>query len=276
LPNKIKIVIFVIVILAVVFLIANLVWGKTARMAKANQLFAKSQIDKAKAIYEDLAVDLPKSPYVLHNIGLSNYKKGDYDPSAEYLKNSLKELVSLKQSPGQKKEDLDLNYYHLGSALFQSAAKNAQNQSGNSSNSSSSSNNSSNSSNNLYQLYQDALDNFHKAIENNPKDLDAKYNYELTRLRLNSMDQQQSQDQNQDKNQDQNKNENKDQNKNENKNANQENANQQQANPETKQPKDQNQMSKEEVESLLKMNENNDQYQTPVIISNNQAPEKDW
>lgn len=248
-PNKIKILILIILFLAVIFLVANLVWGKTIRMAKANQLFIKSQTDKAKTIYEDLAVDMPKSPYVLHNLGLSYYKQEENDRAAEYYKNSLKELESVKQSQAQKKENLYLDYYHLGSAQFQSAAKNAQGQSG-------------------VNLYQEALDNFQKAIENNPKDLDAKYNYELTKLRLQAMEQQKSPNQDQNKDKDK-KDKNEEQKQNENKGSTQE-----ESNPETKQQKEQ--LSKEEVESLLKMNENNVQYQAPVIIDNNQVPEKDW
>ena len=266
LPNKIKIIILSIAILAIILLIANLVWGKTMRMSKANQLFSKSQTDKAKAIYEDLAVDSPKSPYILHNIGLSYLKLGENDRAVEYFKNSLKEFESIKLNPVRKKDALSLDYYHLGSAQFQSAAKNSQDHS------------SGQGQPGGANLYQEALDNFQKAIENNPKDMDAKYNYELTKLRLKSEQGQQSQDkkQNQDQKENQNQQEkqaNKGEDKNQNKTENK-NANQDKANPKPTQGKDQ--MSKEEVEALLKMNENNDQYQTQVIKEKNISPEKDW
>ena len=90
----------------------------------------------------------------------------------------------------------------------------------------------------VQQKLQEALASYRKALTLRPDDMEAKYNYALTKKLL---EQQQNQNQNQDQNQDQNKDNQQDQNQNNNQNQNQNQDQQQDQNKDQQQDKDQNQ-----------------------------------
>ena len=75
----------------------------------------------------------------------------------------------------------------------------------------------------VQQKLQDALLSYRRSLRYNPDDMEAKYNYALTKKLL---EQQQNQNQNQDQNKDQNQNQNQDQNQNQNNQNNQNNQDQ--------------------------------------------------
>jgi tetratricopeptide (TPR) repeat protein len=274
-----KITVSVIIVMALLFLlfVANLVWGRTVRMARANRdLLTEGRLAAAQKTYEDLAVDLPESPYVLHNLGLAAYRQGRYQPAAAYFQKALEKL---KKHSGRSKRRNELTarcHYHLGGSQFKIAESGAAA-----------------SGQNVAQappvdLYNSALDNFRRALEITPSDLNAKYNYELTRLRA---DKARNQNQNQpDQDQDQNK---KDQKNKPNERQDQQNqAQSNQSGRDQKQPpkqkgqkeqsgknaadRQQKQgMTKEEARALLDMAENGAQYMAP-ILRDNSAVQKDW
>ncbi len=147
-----------------VLVIIFLIWGNTWRMSIANRYYNKVDYDRAQERYEDLLVDLPNSPYILHNLGLSFLKKGQHDKAVNNLREATGGLGGIKLSKSSKGKLKNGFYYNLGNALFDSAEKIQGQQS--------------------HSIYQAALDSFKQAIEADPKDLDAKYNYELTLLKL--------------------------------------------------------------------------------------------
>lgn len=257
---------------------AGLVWGQSLRMVQANGLFKSGDYKKAREIYADLSVDEPKSPYVHHNLGLSYYKDNEFEKTLENLRQAVKELEALPENTPSKKELLNKFYYHLGDGLFKNAAKAEGNPE------------------QAANLYQEALQNFQKAVEVNPSDQDAKYNYELTKLRLQEAKDQQQQNKN-DKNKNaQDKKDKQDQQQQQNQKGNQKDSQQQQNQAGNKkeeqaqkdkakeeqskqgqsgQKKD-GQMSKEEAAALLKMAENGELYQGPIIIDKSPSEGKDW
>ena len=89
----------------------------------------------------------------------------------------------------------------------------------------------------VQQKLQEALASYRKALTLRPDDMEAKYNYALTKKLL---EQQQNQNQNQDQNQDQNKDNQQNQNQNNNQNQNQNQDQQQDQNKDQQQDKDQN------------------------------------
>ena len=89
----------------------------------------------------------------------------------------------------------------------------------------------------IQQKLQEALASYRKALTLRPDDMEAKYNYALTKKLL---EQQQNQNQNQDQNQDQNKDNQQNQNQNNNQNQNQNQDQQQDQNKDQQQDKDQN------------------------------------
>jgi tetratricopeptide (TPR) repeat protein len=279
--KPVKIILLIIAGLIFIALMLTLVWGKTIRMASANQLFAAKDLTnqtKAVKIYEDMAVDEPNSPFVLHNLGLGQYKQGKFDQAASSLQKALKAFEGVKLSPEFVKRILHRFLYHFGNAVFKLAVlseKNQSNQSGQSNQPGQSGQTGQQSQ--PVQLYQAALESYQKAIEANPDDLDAKYNYELTRLRIKGQEQQNqnqpSQDQKDQKGQKDQKDQQQSGNQQNQQNQNQQQqANQSQADAEQKQ----GQMSKEEAEALLKMAEKGDQYQGQVIFGADNPTAKDW
>ena len=170
-----KIVLLIIGSFIILLVTIGLVWGSTIRMAYANHLFKTGKFDQSRKIYEDMAVDAPKSPYILHNQGLSSYQSQDYQKSNTGIQKAT-ELMTAEKLPTVLKNKLDHRFqYHLGNSFFKLAAKAQDEQS--------------------KSLYQNALQAYRKAIETNPSDPDAKYNYELTKLRLANHAQSQSQQQ---------------------------------------------------------------------------------
>lgn len=148
------------VLLAVAFLI----WGNTWRMYLANQDYHKADYDRARERYEDLLVDLPNSPQVFHNLGLSLLKTNQSSKAVNNLKEAAGRLEGLKLSKSRLNKLKNEFHYNLGYALYDTAEKSEDQQS--------------------QANYRAALESFRQAIEADPKDLDAKYNYELTLLKL--------------------------------------------------------------------------------------------
>ncbi len=161
----------------VLLIIAYLVWGKTIRMAYANHLFKQGKNSETLKIYEDMAVDEPKSPYTLHNRALGYYQQGNYQLSGEELQKANK---SLEDGKVNSKELTHRYQYHLGNSFFKLGSKT---QSGGQSGSEGNDNN----------PYGQALESYKKALEANPRDRDAKYNYELALLHLKQPKPQQQQ-----------------------------------------------------------------------------------
>lgn len=149
-----------IIVAAIIFLI----WGNTWRMSVANRYYNKADYDRAQECYENLLVDMPNSPYILNNLGLALLKKERYDKAIANLKEATGGLEGLAACKSRKNKLKNEFHYNLGNALYGLAEKN-QDQQGQAG-------------------YGEALDNFKQAVEADPKDMDAKYNYELTLLRL--------------------------------------------------------------------------------------------
>ena len=254
--------------IALTLILAGFVWGESLQVFQANKTFAKGEFNKARAVYEDLLVKKTKSPYLLHNQGLCLYRENQLQPAIVCFKKALANKNLLQ-------ELLQKLHYHLGSVSFKTAEQTKEQ--------------------NSSQLYQTALQSFKKAILAGRDDLDSKYNYELTKLRVkeaedkkeeqkqnnNQPSKEDQKQQNQEKkNQDQKDQDQKDQNKKDSSSTSpsptpgkeeQSKASQSQA---TAAPK--TGMSKKEAEALLKMVENGEQYQGPKSNAEPGLGTKDW
>lgn len=264
--------------------IAFLVWGKTWRMMLANRNFRSGRLGQAGAVYQEMAVDQPKSPYILHNQSLVAYetaRTGATAPAStvaslvasltaanQLMAKALQETDKMKNMTAADRNKL---FYHAGNAAFQAAAAleaggaaalptNAVTAAGN--------------------KYQEALQDFKRAIVADPGDPAAKYNYELTQLRLeqNRQNQQQQQPRDNDgkdpKKQAQGTNSGDPKQNNSGKKNRTENR--QGSQNKGEQPRPDGGMTKGEAEALLKMAENGDQYRTPQAPEAAGTPEKDW
>lgn len=266
--------IYTIVIAVIVTGLTVLVWGKTWRTARANRLFAEGKTDQAVTGYQRLLTGAPDSPVVLNNLGLCLYRQGKYDAAAEYFRKARK---AASGRPDQQGESRLLNniHYNLGNSLFKQAAGSKSDQ--------------------AYNLYSETLSAYRQAIAAGRSDRDAKYNYELTRLRVDQARQQQQQ-QNQPDKQDRQDRQNKADRKNQPEKRDGQDGSQKPSGQEQRQNQAENRddrtkqqqeqakqsgqsgknMSKAEAEALLKAAENGDQYQGMVIGEDTPAGAKDW
>jgi Ca-activated chloride channel family protein len=280
LSKRRRLIVYTIVIAVIAICLSALVWGKTWRTARANRLLLTGELDKAVTLYQKLLTGTPDSPVVLNNLGLCLYRQGKYEAAAGYFRKALKAVSGKSHQAGQS-QLLNNIHYHLGNSLFKLAAKGQPDQ--------------------AYNLFNEALSNYRQAIEAGRSDQDAKYNYELTRLRVDQAQQQQEQQNQQDRKDQQNR-ENQQgkegsQGKPDNQGKQQEQSKQEQQqnqaksqNNQSKQPQEQTKqsgrsgqnqsaqgtMSKAEAEALLKAAENGDQYQGRVMVDDQPAGSKDW
>jgi tetratricopeptide (TPR) repeat protein len=142
------------------------VWGQTLQVFRANQFFKARVYDKAENIYEDLAVDLPASPVISHNLGLCLYQVGLYERAVTSFTKCIPKKNLTSPELISKMKNAYSYYYHLANALYKAASRNGIETA------------------NAIKLYAAALDNYKKALIANPADFAAKYNYELTTRQL--------------------------------------------------------------------------------------------
>lgn len=187
--KTVYLIIAILLVLAFLALLGVLTWGKTLRVARANRRLAQADdpegMAAAQRIYEDLLVDQPHSPYLLHNLGLTLYRGGQVAAAAGRFDAAGEELAKMtgehRLNPENHRRLEHVFHYHQGSAWFTTAetAEEAAPEE-------------------AIAGYEKALAGFEKAIRANPDDLDAKYNYELTLARLEKARQEQKQEQKKD------------------------------------------------------------------------------
>lgn len=261
--KSLNIIIYIIIAFIALMVITSLVWGKTLKMAKANRLLLTAKPKQAQAIYEQLAASSPHSPYILHNLGLAFYKQALYDKAIANLSNALQIIENPQFSVSGSTRNTLLNRmgYNLGNAFFKQAEKSSALQNGSDNNN-----------------YQSALANYQKAIGANSSDLAAKYNYELTKLRLQQEQNNQSQ-QNQKNQQDQKQQQNKPKQNNNGSNKS-DPSSKGQSNNSSSSGSQNGQMTKEEAEALLQMMKNQDQSKAPMVgvhrPGKDALPKEDW
>ncbi len=256
-----RLILYIFLALMAFLTISALVWGQTLKMAKANRLLTASQPERARTIYEQMAAHNPESPHLLHNLGLVFYAENQYEKAVANFSNAQKKIAAPEFHSGQSiQKDLSNRIaYNLGNALFKQAEKTSGEQSN--------------------HYYQSALENYKKAIISNRRDLDAKYNYELTGTRLKQMQNNQSSPP-----KDQPDNQGSKKSQPDQSNSSKNGSEKQQPQPAHGQSKEQNspsqtgkgQMTKEEAEALLKMMKTQDQSKAPIMGTHDSRPKQDW
>ncbi len=133
---------------------------------KANKLYKKGQIGKAKSVYTQALKSDPNSPEVAYNLGNALFREGLFKESqSNYLK-----------STAQKSEDNLFKakvFYNLGNSQYRQ------------------------------KDLANAADSYKKSLRLNPKDEDAKYNLELVLKQMEKEKKDPEKDQKKDQNQDQ-------------------------------------------------------------------------
>lgn len=170
-------------VLIYLVLLVVLVWGPTIRNAQANQNFRKGNYPQARDEYRGFTGGKNVSPVILHNLGISWYQLGRFAEAHSCLNQActmyITQVRSRKGSTQKINPIVARFHYHLGNALFQSAA-----QSGTMSADTEITAENRKKMEQAMADYAAALGEYKKALLANPNDFEAKYNYEITLARL--------------------------------------------------------------------------------------------
>jgi len=184
---------------------------------KGNTAFSENDFNTALEYYHQAEVERPETPELDFNVGTTLYKTGKYEEAVEKLQKSL-ETVDVGQEASA--------HYNLGNTMFR------------------------------MEDYQGAIQAYQKSLELHPDDLDAKYNLELSRIRLKEqMEANPQQNQQQQQQQDQQQQEDEQEEQQEQPQDQQEQQEQEEQQQQNQQPQpqeiDENEMSKEDAERIL-------------------------
>lgn len=130
------------------------------KVEEANQLYEKGLYDEALKKYLDAQIINPDDLRVSFNLGNAQYKKNNYEDALQsYLRSSSK--TDTAEEVGVKEKAL----YNMGNSLYRMGKP------------------------------EEACSFYEKALELNPDDIDAKYNLEFVRHKIQEMQQQNQQNQ---------------------------------------------------------------------------------
>jgi Ca-activated chloride channel family protein len=115
-------------------------------VAEGNRRYGEKKYDEAIVSYQKALQDLPESPDIFFNLGAAEYQKKNYEQSGKLFGRSISLGDAARQTQAA---------YNLGNSLYREGK------------------------------FLDALAAFKKAIELDPKDMDAKFNYEIVFRALN-------------------------------------------------------------------------------------------
>ncbi|MGB9701378.1 MAG: tetratricopeptide repeat protein [Candidatus Kapaibacteriota bacterium] len=193
---------------------------------KGNSLYKDSKYKDAEVQYRKALELDPNSNIAKFNLGTAYYKQGNFQEA-------MKSFDAVDQNNFNKK-NLASAYYNLGNSYLQS------------------------------KNYKESIDAYKKALANNPKDYDAKYNLEYARRMLQEQQQQQNQQQKQEQknNQDKNKQQ---------QNKQQQNQQQNQQQQNNKQNQQQDNKNQQQQDNKNQQNENKEQGQDKNKISKKDA-----
>ena len=214
-----------------------------ALVRKGNRLFAKERYDHSSEAYQSALLHDSTSFEARYNLASALFRKALADTTAfndpqgsaanlssGYIQQAEGLLQAAAADSLRSEADRAEAYYNLGNAQF------------------------------VQQKLQEALRSYRRSLKLNPADMEAKYNYALTKKLL---EQQQNQDQNQnndnqDQNQDQNQNQNQNQNQDQNGDGNNDQNQNQNQNQDQNQDQNQNDQNQNQNDD---QNKNNDQNQ---------------
>ena len=150
-----------------IFIILYLTISKLPAIDKGNRYYWQEDFESARAYYEAILQKAPANRAAQFGLGVTAFKQLDLETAQK----AFEQTLSAKDPKLKAKA-----YYNLGNTLYQQ------------------------------QRPEESLAFFRKAIELDPNDMDAKYNYELLRYQMEQQKQQQQkngQDQKDRQNQDQ-------------------------------------------------------------------------
>jgi len=209
---------------------------------KANRLYEKGKYAEALSLYEEALVEDPDEKKLSMNKGSAQYRLDDFNSAEESYKNALTVEDAVARA------DLHYNmgnvYNMQGDQMLQTANQQAM------------------------EKYKAARDSYIKSLDLRPNDKDAKWNLQLTQMKIKELEKQQQQQQ-QDK--DQNK---QDQDK-QNQDQNQDKKDQQQQDKQDQQEKEQEQDKKDQQQQQNPEDQQQEQKPQPKPQKSEEDMEKE-
>ena len=159
--------ILIIIFSIIVNQVFALNYGKVIKNGKANSKYNEEEFEMSEKLHTENSIQHPDDTNIHFNLGDAYYKTEKYDEAITEYKNSLRD----------DRVDKSNAYYNIGNAYFQK------------------------------QDYIKALENYKNSIIYEPKNIDAKYNYELTKqfLQMQQEQEQEGQGENQESDKDKDK-----------------------------------------------------------------------
>lgn len=132
----------------------NFSYDKVFRNLRGIKSYENEDFEEARRAFEENVINNPGEGALHFNLGNTYYREGELDAAlSEYMR-------ALRDDAFPHRSDL---YHNIGNTLFEQ------------------------------QRYKEALESFRNAVISNPENDDARYNYELTRLMLQEMSEEQQQ-----------------------------------------------------------------------------------
>ena len=133
--------------------------GDSARIVdQANTLYRQTKYDEAIKLYNQAQIKSPDSPEINYNIGIANYKKGDYNSAISFLEKATFSKDKILESKANF--NIANSKYKLGKLKENTELKET------------------------VSLLRQSLDYYKRAIELNSLDQDSKINHELVEKEL--------------------------------------------------------------------------------------------
>jgi len=164
------------ILILIPFLVSAIVADEVHSLnKKANRLYDKGKYAESLSLYEEAAGKDPKEKKLAANKGSALYRLQDFDKAEQ----SYKDALSIEDAKTRAAVLYNMgNVYNMqGDQLAQAGNQQAM------------------------EKYKAARDSYIKSLDVRPEDRDAKWNLQLTQMKIKEMEKQQQQQQNQDQNQ---------------------------------------------------------------------------
>ena len=134
-------------------------WADSA--SEGLKLYRQKRYDEAAKRWQDTLAKHPEDPVAQYDLGAATYRQGHYSAAAQAFSHALSSAGPVLRS--RIAYNLGNSQYRLGQAKAAS------------------------SPNEALPFYQQALDAYRTAVQQDPHDVDAKFNYELTQQRMKQL-----------------------------------------------------------------------------------------
>ncbi len=162
-------IVFVIILLLWITFSGGWIQSKGNKdIIEGNRLYENGDYEEAFISYNKALVNSPEGPLIRFNTGVAAYKREDYEEASRLFEGILNNQdITFKASV----------YYNMGNALYKQGEPFEDSDTAM-----------------ALSYYQEAIESYKEAIRYDPKDMDAKYNYEFLYNKIKELEEESSED----------------------------------------------------------------------------------